>query len=142
MERLIFLNDWPFLFSSGNHLFTHSKMNADHPKVRERISIQQNETYEFMKTCEFIKECQFLNVILKDMPGTSGAIKKLYCQCNAASCARYNVASALGEENVPNDCIPFQLWESFIHPPQDEGCPSQDEGCLFKSEGKNIHKSN
>jgi hypothetical protein len=53
--------------------------------------------------CEFLKNCPFFNCLTTV---AVKALKEVYCRENPALCARLQVASAVGRENVPPDLTP------------------------------------
>ena len=63
-----------------------------------------------MKTCRYLEGCAFFNA-----PSTQGIqiltdqLKKDYCQGQFDTCARFQVATQLGKEHVPELMLPTQL---------------------------------
>lgn len=53
--------------------------------------------------CELIKKCPFFNTL--DSQAVK-VLKEIYCIGNPAICARWQVAKAVGRENVPLDLTP------------------------------------
>ena len=71
-----------------------------------------------METCRYLDNCAFFNA-----PSTQGIqiltdqLKKDYCRGRFDTCARFQVASQLGKEYVPQLMLPTQLqWaEKIFH---------------------------
>lgn len=71
-----------------------------------------------MSECQFIKECQFFKKKLGKMPAASDVIRKMYCQWRFTTCARYKIATTLGQSAVPHDMFPgdkLKAAEMLIH---------------------------
>lgn len=62
-----------------------------------------------MAECECLSGCPFFNDRMKEQPATAAIIKKKYCLGGEnGKCARYQVKTAIGKENVPGDLYPNQ----------------------------------
>jgi hypothetical protein len=58
--------------------------------------------------CELIEKCIFFNDQMPNMPSTAAVYKKMYCEGDHESCARFMIVKALGRGNVPGDLFPNQ----------------------------------
>ena len=61
-----------------------------------------------MAACEHTGTCTFIDRIMSIMPASANLYKRLYCQENPVTCARYMVEQALGSDHVPFDLSPHQ----------------------------------
>lgn len=61
-----------------------------------------------MAFCELTEKCIFFNDQMASMPTTANIYKKLYCEDQFETCARFMVCKAKGRENVPVDLFPNQ----------------------------------
>ena len=61
-----------------------------------------------MADCECLKTCPFFNDQMANMPAVADLMKRRYCHTDSSGCARYQVFSRLGRENVPADLFPNQ----------------------------------
>jgi hypothetical protein len=62
-----------------------------------------------MGNCEQLPTCAFYNEKLKDLPGLSEGLKRLYCWNETPNCARFMVLKAIGREKIPLDLFPNEL---------------------------------
>lgn len=62
---------------------------------------------EEKKSCDLLNNCPFFNDQM-DMPKTLDICKNQYCKGHYETCARYQVAKAIGREKIPKDLYPFQ----------------------------------
>ena len=62
-----------------------------------------------MAECAGLATCPFFNDRMKNMPATSGHLKKTLCQDTFQRCARFMVKQSLGGANVPSDLFPNQV---------------------------------
>lgn len=67
-----------------------------------------------MSDCEFIATCPFFNDKLENMPADTDALKVKFCRTNNLNCARYMVATALGQEKMPPNLHPDEKDRAFI----------------------------
>lgn len=58
------------------------------------------------EACPNIEGCIYFNDREKSMPAMSELYKQRYCLDDYHTCARYQVARAIGKENVPRDLHP------------------------------------
>ena len=69
-----------------------------------------------MARCQFADSCAFLqDDVFRQMRGLIQRFQHSYCHDNFSGCARYKIASTLGESYVPSPMIPSQLeWAEQI----------------------------
>lgn len=61
-----------------------------------------------MANCELTEACIFFNNNMANMPSTSEAFKKNYCEADFEKCARHMIVQAVGRGQVPSDLYPNQ----------------------------------
>ena len=61
-----------------------------------------------MEECEFITKCAFFSDRMKTLPTVAKMMKKRYCEGDKDECARYQLASTIGKNQVPSDLFPHQ----------------------------------
>ncbi|OQY33527.1 MAG: hypothetical protein B6241_07530 [Spirochaetaceae bacterium 4572_59] len=66
-----------------------------------------------MAECEFIELCPFFNDQLGDRPDEVDKMKEQYCKTNNLNCARYMIANAAGDENIPQDLFPHEKTRAY-----------------------------
>lgn len=59
-----------------------------------------------MVTCELGDTCIFFNDKMPDMPAVAGYLKDKYCRGDFVACARFQIYSEFGRENVPPGLFP------------------------------------
>lgn len=67
-----------------------------------------------MNSCELLDGCIFFNDNIKSMPKVVDTMKRLYCLWNYKQCARFRVASALSQKEVPADLFPGDITRAKI----------------------------
>ena len=69
-----------------------------------------------METCKYINDCTFFNdPSTQKFQTLADQLKADYCQGRFVDCARYQVASRLGREQVPDSMLPTQLqWAEMM----------------------------
>ncbi len=69
-----------------------------------------------MAHCPFFERCAFLkDETFKKMQGLIHRFQQTYCQDNFSGCARYKIASVLGESFVPAPMMPTQIeWAQQV----------------------------
>jgi hypothetical protein len=65
-----------------------------------------------MKNCNLIDSCFFYNELIPDIPHTTVYLRNNYCMNDFKGCTRYCYAKLHGQDNVPNDLFPNDL---FMH---------------------------
>ncbi|MFW9972273.1 MAG: hypothetical protein ACFFDF_18960 [Candidatus Odinarchaeota archaeon] len=61
-----------------------------------------------MVDCKKLSGCIFFNDKMENMPVTADLFKQVFCKKKYNECARFIVATALGQHCVPNDLFPNQ----------------------------------
>lgn len=56
--------------------------------------------------CELSNTCIFFNDKMPDMPAVAGYLKDKYCRGTFKTCARFQIYSEFGRENVPSGLFP------------------------------------
>lgn len=59
-----------------------------------------------MPECELLKDCLISNNGMSPESGFGAVYMRRYCQGDSMKCARYMVASVLGQEEVPEELFP------------------------------------
>ena len=59
-----------------------------------------------MEPCKLLKGCLFFNDKMSIDKGVGALYKKNYCEGDFNKCARYQVATTIGRDKVPNDLYP------------------------------------
>jgi len=69
-----------------------------------------------METCKYINDCAFFNdPSTQKFQALADQLKKDYCHGRFSDCARYLVASRIGQDQVPRSMLPTQLqWAEMI----------------------------
>lgn len=69
-----------------------------------------------MAHCPFVERCAFLkDEVFGQMRGLIGRFQQTYCHDNFSGCARYKIASVLGELLVPKPMMPTQIdWAEQV----------------------------
>ncbi len=69
-----------------------------------------------MARCPLYESCAFLkDETFEKMRGLVHRFQQIYCQGNYSGCARYKIASALGESFVPTLMMPNQIeWADQV----------------------------
>ena len=69
-----------------------------------------------METCKYMNDCTFYNApSTQQFQTLADQLKADYCQGRFTDCARYQVASRLGREQVPDSMLPTQLqWAEMM----------------------------
>lgn len=83
-----------------------------------------------METCKYLQDCAFFNdPTTQKLQVLADQLMADYCQGRFEDCARYQVASRLGREQVPVSMLPTQLqWAEMIFRKNDQASlnPGQD----------------
>jgi hypothetical protein len=69
-----------------------------------------------MESCKFLQGCTFFNdPSVQSFQALFDQLKADYCCGHFEDCARYQIASRLGQEQVPSTMLPTQLqWAEMI----------------------------
>lgn len=78
-----------------------------------------------MARCPFLETCAFLkDEMFGKMHGLIRRFQDTYCHDNFSGCARYKIASVLGEPAVPAPMMPTQIeWAQQVLDDQESSSP-------------------
>ncbi|MDA3850623.1 MAG: hypothetical protein PF447_05070 [Spirochaetaceae bacterium] len=66
-----------------------------------------------MANCEIYDKCPFGQGKMTDTPDID-KLKQEYCESNSLHCARYMVATSVGEDKVPGDLYPDEKDKAYL----------------------------
>jgi hypothetical protein len=81
-----------------------------------------------METCKYLQDCAFFNdPSTQKLQVLADQLKADYCHGRFDTCARYQVASRLGRDQVPVSMLPTQLqWAEMIFRQDDQASLNPD----------------